>query len=235
MSELPGPKVVVTLHGPYQVVGNLPIAMQTIVPNRQGLSWDWKEGPSFPSSNEYDLCRCGHSNNKPFCDGTHEEIGFDGTETADRAPYNERAEKFDGPTLALRDQEALCAFARFCDPGGKIWALIEQTDDPNARQLTIREGMSCPSGRLVLHDKESKKIFEPNLPPSIGVIEDPALEVSGPLWVRGGVTLESADGTPYETRNRVTLCRCGESSNKPFCDGSHASIKFRDGLVAKSK
>ena len=37
----------------------------------------------------------------------------------------------------------------------------------------------------------------------------------------------------YEGRNRVTLCRCGASSNKPFCDGSHASVKFDDGLVER--
>ena len=65
------------------------------------------------------------------------------------------------------------------------------------------------------------------------MVEDPALECSGPLWVRGGITVESKDGSSYERRNRVTLCRCGASSNKPFCDGSHASIKFDDGLVER--
>jgi CDGSH-type Zn-finger protein len=38
----------------------------------------------------------------------------------------------------------------------------------------------------------------------------------------------AADGFRYEIRNRVTLCRCGASKNKPFCDGTHAAIKFRD-------
>ncbi len=60
------------------------------------------------------------------------------------------------------------------------------------------------------------------------MIEDPQEGVSGPLWVRGGIPVVSADGTPYEVRNRVTLCRCGASQNKPFCDGSHASIGFTD-------
>ena len=46
--------------------------------------------------------------------------------------------------------------------------------------------------------------------------------------VRGGIQIESADGFKYEVRNRVTLCRCGKSQNKPFCDGTHAQIKFRD-------
>jgi len=82
-----------------------------------------------------------------------------------------------------------------------------------------------------LHDKKTGKEIEHKLPPSIGVVEDPALGCSGPLWVRGGVRIESENGTPYEVRNRVTLCRCGASNNMPFCNGSHASIKFTDGLV----
>jgi CDGSH-type Zn-finger protein len=55
-------------------------------------------------------------------------------------------------------------------------------------------------------------------------------KVQRPIWVRGGICIESADGTPYEVRNRVTLCRCGASANKPFCDGQHAAVGFEDGL-----
>ncbi len=230
MAEKQPTKIVVTENGPYHVLGDLSIAMQTIVPNREGMSWDWKEGPGFPSDGDVFLCRCGQSSSKPFCDGSHATVGFDGTETARRDPYDRLAEAQDGPTMRLQDEEALCAFARFCDPGGKIWALIDQTNSEAARELVAREGGHCPSGRLVVTDKKSGARVEPKLPPSIGVVEDPALRVSGPLWVRGGVPIESADGTPYEVRNRVTLCRCGASSNKPFCDGSHASIKFRDGI-----
>jgi CDGSH-type Zn-finger protein len=51
----------------------------------------------------------------------------------------------------------------------------------------------------------------------------------GPLWVRGGVRITGSDGRDYEVRNRATLCRCGASSNKPFCDGTHKKIGFRDG------
>jgi CDGSH-type Zn-finger protein len=133
--------------------------------------------------------------------------------------------------MTLNDVEQLCAFARFCDPGGKIWGLIEQTDNPEARELAIREANYCPAGRLVLHDKKTGKEIEHKLPPSIGVVEDPALGCSGPLWVRGGIRIKSENGIPYEVRNRVTLCRCGASNNMPFCNGSHASIKFNDRLV----
>ncbi len=64
--------------------------------------------------------------------------------------------------------------------------------------------------------------MEPAFEPSVAVVAD------GPLFVRGGVEVIGADGEPYETRNRVTLCRCGRSENKPFCDGSHAEVGFTD-------
>jgi len=224
-------KVVVSKDGPYVVSGNVPLSIQSIMPNEEGMSWEWKEGRKFKTESEYYLCRCGQSSSKPFCDGTHAKVKFKGKETATREPYDAQAEVIDGATLKLQDAENLCAFARFCDPAGKIWGLMEQTDDPKARALAIREASHCPGGRLVLRDKKSGQVLEPALPASIGVVEDPALQCSGPLWVRGGIPVESADGKAYEVRNRVTLCRCGASDNKPFCNGAHASIKFKDGLT----
>jgi len=224
-------KIVVSQDGPYVVTGNVPLAVQIITPNEEQESWEWTEGRSFPMAETYKLCRCGKSKSKPFCDGTHSKSRFNGKETASRIPIARQSETSDGPTLTLSDAEGLCAFARFCDVGGKIWALIERTDDAAARALVIREANHCPAGRLVVHDTRTRKPIENPLPPSIGVVEDPALGCSGPLWVRGSITIESADGTPYERRNRVTLCRCGVSVNKPFCNGSHASIRFNDGLM----
>jgi len=149
----PEKKIVVIKNGPYAVYGDIPLSIQIIMPNEKGLSWEWKQGRTFKTEPIYYLCRCGHSKNKPFCDGTHEKIHFEGKETASRRPFIRRAETYKGPTLILSDAEDLCAFARFCDPGGKIWNLIEITDDPEARKLVIHEAMNCPAGRLVLHDK----------------------------------------------------------------------------------
>ncbi|MCI4328550.1 MAG: CDGSH iron-sulfur domain-containing protein [Thermoplasmata archaeon] len=224
-------KIVVTKNGPYLVTGNVPLRLMTIRPNAAGESWDWEEGRVLPAGRQYELCRCGQSKTKPFCDRSHERVRFDGTETASRRPFARQAGVLEGPTLVLQDAENLCAFARFCDPAGKIWALVPQSADPNARALAIREAMACPSGRLVVRDKATGQEMEPNLPPSIGIVEDTALQCSGPLWVRGGVQIESEGGAAYEVRNRVTLCRCGASNNKPFCNGSHANVPFRDGLV----
>ena len=38
------------------------------------------------------------------------------------------------------------------------------------------------------------------------------------------------NGEPFEIRNRVVVCRCGQPADKPYCDGTHASIKWRDQL-----
>jgi CDGSH-type Zn-finger protein len=224
MGERSERKIVVSENGPYLVSGGIPIAVQEITPNKEGFSWEWKQGRSFDSEDDYALCRCGHSKTKPFCDKSHSRIGFNGNETATHATFKEQAEVFDGPTLRLSDAENLCAFARFCDAEGKIWSLIEKTDKPEVRELVIREAMHCPSGRLVVQNKQTGAEIEHELPASIGVVEDPVLECSGPLWVRGGIAIESYNGKRYEKRNRVTLCRCGASENKPFCNGIHAKI-----------
>ena len=51
---------------------------------------------------------------------------------------------------------------------------------------------------------------------------------NGPLLVTGGIALTRTDGTTDQVRNRMALCRCGESANKPYCDGSHAAVGFTD-------
>jgi CDGSH-type Zn-finger protein len=71
--------------------------------------------------------------------------------------------------------------------------------------------------------KDAPYLVKGGLPLSEQLIEDTAKQVSGPIWVRGGIPVLSADGTTYEIRNRLTLCRCGRSANKPFCDGAHAA------------
>ncbi|MHB8060709.1 MAG: CDGSH iron-sulfur domain-containing protein, partial [Gaiellaceae bacterium] len=127
------------------------------------------------------------------------------------------------PTMSLADAESLCAFARFCDPKGRIWNLIYETDDPEARLLVEHESGHCPGGRLVAFDRETGESVEPEYEQSLGLIEDTARRVGGPIWVRGGIPVISADGTAHELRTQVALCRCGLSVNKPFCDGSHAA------------
>ncbi len=225
------PKIIVTKNGPYQVSGNLPLDKQYIIPDKNGNPVEWKKGETYPQKGNYSLCRCGHSNNKPYCDGTHEKIKFDGTETAGWEKYADRAEKISGPDLDLTDVPELCASARFCHRAGGTWNLTKKSDNPEAKKAAIEEACNCPSGRLVARDKKTGKPFEKNFEPSLGLIEDPEEGVSGPIWAKGGIPIESENGTPYETRSRATLCRCGKSKNKPFCDGTHIEIRFDDGKI----
>ena len=231
MNPVPGIQVKVTLNGPYEVSGMVPVRMETIGTNLHNESVKWIPGKTFtPTEQPFYLCRCGHSHHKPFCDNTHLKIHFDGTETAGHTNYIDEAELLEGPTMLLTDVQKLCAFARFCDPNGQVWSMVDDTDAPRIREQFIKQVGECPSGRLVAWDRETKQPIEPLLSPEIGVVEDPSKGVSGPLWLQGGIEVIDANGQPYEVRNRVTLCRCGASSNKPFCDGTHVSNGFKDGI-----
>jgi CDGSH-type Zn-finger protein len=226
MPDTGGSRVRVTKDGPYLLDGPLALSKQTIVVD------DKHESVAFEESDRREqgscaLCRCGGSGIKPYCDGTHRVIGFDGTETATGAPYEDAADAIEGPGLVLLDEVDLCAQARFCSAKGKIWRRIADDDD-ESREVVIEQSNLCPSGRYTAVDRDTAFAHEPDLEPSIGLIEDPHAGVSGPVWVRGGVPVISADGQPYEVRNRVTLCRCGGSKNKPFCDSTHVDIGFDD-------
>ncbi len=228
ISEKSKVRVTVSENGPYMVTGDIPLAKQTITTSAEDGSEAWQEGSAVAHRETYALCRCGASQTKPFCDGSHLKIGFIGTETASRDTYLDQAKLLDGPILQLTDAESLCAFGRFCDPNGNVWSQVSKTDDRGVRTMFIRQVNECPSGRLVAWNKVSGEPVEHASPVSIGLIEDPEQLCSGPLWLRGGIPVVAADGFEYEVRNRVTLCRCGESKNKPFCDGTHAAIKFSD-------
>jgi len=222
-------KIMITKDGPYLVSGNLPIDKQIIAIGEGGKPEKWVKGKTVPSNQPCALCRCGESKNKPFCDGTHAKVGFKGAEAASKKPYDKQAQVMDGPTLKLKDASALCSAARFCHKGGGTWELTHHSDDTKARELAIEEACDCPSGRIVECDKKTGQVMEKEFEKSISLVEDPQNKVSGPIWVKGGVPVESSDGSTYEVRNRVTLCRCGKSQNKPFCDGSHIDEGFNDG------
>jgi CDGSH-type Zn-finger protein len=214
-------KITVCRNGPYRVEGGVPLSVMEICDDAEGFCRSWMTVREFPLQQTYSLCRCGHSRNPPFCDGFHERIDFDGTETAGSEPYLGHPEMTGGPALELADYKNLCVHARFCMRAGTAWNLTEQSGSPAAKETAIEEVCNCPSGRLVLRDRATGVIIEPALKKSIAVVEYPPKSEHGPLWVRGGIPVISADGIPYTLRNRLTLCRCGRSQNKPFCDGSH--------------
>ncbi len=209
--------------------GEVPLRLQSIEANSEGLSVAYGDGKAFPVKKGTALCRCGSSRKKPYCDGSHRTAPVDLTETASFEPLLEGSTEISGPERILTDNEKYCAFARFCDNGQRIWNEVQMEGRDHAH-LAEEMAHFCPSGRLIVWDRETRQPIENAVPATLSLIEDPGTGSSGPLVLRGGIRVESASGTSYEVRNRQALCRCGHSSNKPFCDGTHASIRFRDEL-----
>ena len=212
--------------GPYLLYGKPKLSKDVIIADNEDISIEYAEGRVFEITKEpVALCRCGKTKNAPFCDESHIKSDFNGNETASFKPFLDNAVKYEGFNFDLYDNEQLCACARFCDANGSVWTLVLE-ENPDSNSEVERQVRLCPSGRLVLFDKYGN-MLEEELPKSISLIEDNGLKISGPIWVKGGIRIESANGQSYEIRNRQTLCRCGHSKNKPFCDCSHVHIKFK--------
>jgi CDGSH-type Zn-finger protein len=216
-----GPEVRVTEDGPYEVRG-VPLVRTAQVETEFGEPVDWAPDDPIAAGRRAVLCRCGRSSTKPFCDDSHLQA-FDGTEVADRGSFDDRKQTFAATGFVLDDVIALCTDAGYCgDRFEHVWDMLPGTTDPEVAERVRAMVRRCPSGRIVTRDVAGDT-DEPTFEPSVAVIAD------GPLWVRGGVPVIAADGTTYEVRNRQTLCRCGASANKPFCDGSHKRVGFTDG------
>ncbi len=224
-------KIVVSERGPYMVFGSPPLAQQIIVANAEGESVDYSEGLSFEMRSEPTaLCRCGSTNNAPYCDGSHTSAQWNAEITAPVDTLLDDADIIEGSDLRLSDNERYCAYARFCDPAGGVWRLTEESADPQARKMAVREASLCPAGRLAAWGKDADEPFEMDYEPSLGLLEDTMLGCSSGLWARGGIPIERENGIRFEVRNRVVLCRCGGSHNKPYCDGSHAKRRWSDSI-----
>ena len=170
------------------------------------------------------LCRCGQSSNKPFCDSTHERVGWTDARSPDRV--EDRLDSYRGNGVTIRDNRGTCSHAGYCTAGlPAVWRSGEEpwidATGAGAEEIvaTIRR---CPSGALS-YERDG------------GVVTDfggqTGVQVSrnGPYRVKGSVRLEGVEFGVGASREHFTLCRCGHSRNKPFCDGSHWYAGFRDG------
>ena len=164
------PRIRVSNNGPYQVSGGAQLTTRTPVLDQHGDAVAWTEGPVHKSSATYVLCRCGQSRNKPFCDGSHQKVGFDGTCTADRAPSAARRKVYAGVGIVMTDDESLCAGYAFCDPHGSVWREIADTADPAVRKRVERQIADCPSGRLQYAKSANEPPVEISYPPTVATI-----------------------------------------------------------------
>lgn len=222
-------KIVINTNGPYVVYGDVSIYEYFIINGADGKSLRYQKGDvNYSKGNITYLCRCGQSQTKPYCDGTHMKIEWKAELTAKDDKFLNGVKVYEGPRYTLWDKESLCAMARFCDAGRKVWNMVTGPTNEQEVELSLRVSQLCPSGRLVVQDNATGEMLEPNMPASIGLIEDTPEGTSGPVWVRGGIPMATETGDTLERRNRVTLCRCGASKHKPYCDSSHLKVKFKD-------
>lgn len=226
------PRIEVTENGPYIVHGNVKLVRKSDVVSEYGEPMTWQITEELESEEDTYLCRCGHSANKPYCDDSHLRVGFNGTERADTNTFEERKIVHDGSTgIVIKRDYDICADAGFCGNRFKnIKNLAKETDEPIVRAQVMAMIERCPSGSYTYALSEYQPDIEPDLPVQVAVTTEMTSEgpIAGPLWVTGYIPVERSDGEPMETRNRVTLCRCGQSRNKPLCDGTHRAIHFQE-------
>ena len=177
-------------------------------------------GEDVPTRGAFALCRCGNSSAKPFCDGTHAKIGFDGTRFTTVSP--DAAQPYRGRRITIHDNRALCAHSGVCTDnlpgvfrlGKEPWIDADGADAAAVIAIVQR----CPSGALGYSVDGAPRPAGPGE----RLI---AASANGPYFVSGCVELR-ADGAKPRCPDRYALCRCGGSKNKPFCDGTHWAIRF---------
>ncbi|MCP4423623.1 MAG: hypothetical protein GY803_03935 [Chloroflexi bacterium] len=227
-------KVFVYKDAAYIVYGDIKIVRKKQISSEHGEPMTWQTMETVETENRpiVGLCRCGASSDKPFCDGTHKEINFDGAITAENNTFEERKIVHEGGTgIVVKRDYSLCSEVGFCGHRlANIEKLTKQTDDSIVRAQVMSMIERCPSGSYTYALNADSADIEPDLPQQIAVTTEMTSEgpIAGPLWLTGDILVEHGDGETFEKRNRVTLCRCGKSENKPFCDGTHRAIHAQE-------
>jgi CDGSH-type Zn-finger protein len=204
------PKIACLPNGPY-LLENAPLRRAS--------------GQTWPTGKGVALCRCGGSQNKPFCDGTHGRNGFRDERRAD--PAKDRREAYAGKGITIFDNRALCSHAGHCteELASVFRNRAEPWIDPNGAwvQETIAVIRKCPSGALS-YAIGGAEAAPAQRPPMVTVANN------GPYQITGGIELKDVKQGDGASSERYTLCRCGTSNNKPFCDGSHWAAGFKDAI-----
>lgn len=203
------PAIVFTKHTPYMVTD-----LENFCNSRQ---------EKLATKPVMSLCRCGLSKKKPFCDGAHTEKGIDGEKQPDRV--KDRIVDYRGEDITIHDNRGVCAFDHACVN------LLPSVFKRNSKRWIDPDGASvgdiinviekCPSGALS-YTVGHLKCMDQDRPPTIKVAKN------GPLEITGGIALKDDMKSKPQSDEHYTLCRCGTSKNKPFCDGSHEKTKFID-------
>ena len=169
------------------------------------------------------LCRCGDSENKPFCDGTHKKVGFSGKREIDK-PINKERE-YEGSQISVYDNRVICSHAAECVKNlPSVFRLGERpwiAPDSASAEEVIATVKKCPSGALS-YSVDGEHIRDFGQSPEIIIAKD------GSYNVEGSIQINIKEDLQPPSKEHFALCRCGASKNKPYCDGSHKEINFVD-------
>ena len=210
-----------------QVVRNGPYLLTNVERMTDGL------GDRMPTRPQTTLCRCGESDSKPWCDGSHAVANFEDNKDPNRVA--DQRDTYPGLSITVYDNRGICQHAGFCTDRLPLAfrAGKEPFVGPSGARMDeiIRAVRDCPSGALsyAIDNHEARDDVDWHLqrPPAVSVSAD------GPYRVTGGVPLMDSGGAAVARNTGVSLehyalCRCGHSQNKPFCSGMHWYVQFRD-------
>lgn len=180
-------------------------------------------GEAIKTKKSMILCRCGASKSKPFCDSSHNAVNFSDERSEDRQP--DQLDEYKGKSITILDNRGICSHAAHCtDDLPKVWRMgIEPWIDPDGeiKEKIIEQVKKCPSGAL-------SYVIDGNVYNKFSDEPDVIVSRNGPFRVHGSVELEGVEMGEGASREHYALCRCGHSKNKPFCDGSHWYVGFKD-------
>jgi CDGSH-type Zn-finger protein/ferredoxin len=224
--QLKKPKIMPLSNGPYYLINDMEPKVVENLQNSKGESLSTIRGVS--------LCRCGASKNKPFCDGTHGTIGFSSENKEDvndsHHTVKDKRKSYVGKGITIHDNRRICSHAAECvnnlpsvfKLNARPWINADAAETEEEEIInTIKK---CPSGALSYSVDGIEYRDQNERKPMITISK------GGPYLVTGGIDLigDNIEWAEGSSKEHYTLCRCGASNNKPFCDGMHRVINFKD-------
>jgi len=180
-----------------------------------------QDGKKIEVKNLSHPCRCGKSKSKPFCDGSHVDAGFSDKKEISK----EILQTYKGKEITINFNRSICAGAGKCVQGlASVFSLGNSQNwifpDKGSNENIIKTISACPSGALS-YSIDGKIILDTRSQAKVSIIKN------GPYNVEG-IKLKGMPIPTNFSETKYSLCRCGHSKNKPYCDYSHAEHNWNE-------